>query len=128
MNTRMTLLAAAALFAFSAPAFAENTPASTSVVTEKAATVVKAAPAVKAAPKKHMKEDTDGDGFISKDEFMARTLERFKQMDTDNDGKISHDERVAASAKMKALKAAKTGDAAKQEDEPKKGLMGKFFQ
>jgi len=56
-----------------------------------------------------MAADTNGDGFISKEEFMAmpqnsdaeKAGKRFAQMDTDGDGKISADEMKAARAKGK---------------------------
>ena len=43
--------------------------------------------------KHHMKKmDTDGDGQISKDEFMAHAEKRFSKKDKNNDGFISKDE------------------------------------
>ena len=45
--------------------------------------------------------DTDGDGFISEDEFTASQLERFKKMDTDRDGKVSFEENQEAIEKMR---------------------------
>lgn len=42
-----------------------------------------------------MKEDTNGDHMISKDEAMAFHTKMFKNIDTNNDGKISMDEKVA---------------------------------
>lgn len=45
--------------------------------------------------------DTDGDGVISKAEFMAKHEEKFTQMDTNGDGSLSKDEMEAAHAKMK---------------------------
>ena len=45
--------------------------------------------------------DTDGDGFISKAEFMAKHEEKFAKMDLNNDGKLAKDELEAAKAKMK---------------------------
>ena len=37
--------------------------------------------------------DTNGDGFISRDEFLTSQLERFKKMDADRDGKVSFEEK-----------------------------------
>jgi Ca2+-binding EF-hand superfamily protein len=57
-----------------------------------------------------MAADKDGDGFISKDEFMAtasakkdaeKAGKRFSQIDKDGDGKISADEMKAAAPKGK---------------------------
>ena len=45
--------------------------------------------------------DTDGDGVISKAEFMAKHEEKFAKMDTDGDGNLTKDEMEAAKAKMK---------------------------
>jgi hypothetical protein len=36
--------------------------------------------------------DTNGDGFISKDEYMAAAEARFKKLDANGDGKISKEE------------------------------------
>lgn len=57
-----------------------------------------AAPAEQAAPKAEMKnkafaeKDKDGDGFISKEEFLANAEEKFGKIDGDNDGKLSPQE------------------------------------
>jgi EF-hand domain pair len=40
-----------------------------------------------------MKLDTDGDGAVSKAEFMAGTEARFTKMDRNGDGKISKEDR-----------------------------------
>lgn len=40
--------------------------------------------------------DTNGDGFISQDEYRAMAGERFDRIDTNHDGKIDADEREAA--------------------------------
>ena len=45
--------------------------------------------------------DTDGDGVISKAEFMAKHEEKFAKMDSDGDGNLTKDEMEAAKAKMK---------------------------
>ena len=45
--------------------------------------------------------DTDGDGFISKEEFTTSQLERFKKMDTDKDDKVSFEENNHAIEKMR---------------------------
>lgn len=47
------------------------------------------------------KHDTNGDGVISKDEFLAQAEERFKQMDTNGDGKITKEEGQAAHEGMR---------------------------
>ena len=41
------------------------------------------------------KNDTDGDGVISKAEFMDEAEERFSKMDADGDGKITQEEAKA---------------------------------
>lgn len=38
------------------------------------------------------KNDKDGDGVISKEEFLANAEEKFKGMDKDGDGKLTKDE------------------------------------
>ena len=54
---------------------------------------------------KVMKNDTDGDGFISKSEFMdaanKRAEEMFAKMDKDGDGKISRAEKKEAKGEMR---------------------------
>lgn len=58
-------------------------------------------------PKHHkgdmLKEiDADGDGSVSKAEFMAFHEKRFGEMDANNDGKISKEEHEAKRAEWKA--------------------------
>lgn len=45
--------------------------------------------------------DSDGDGVVTKDEFMAHSEKRFSKMDADGDGKITKEESDAARARMK---------------------------
>lgn len=47
------------------------------------------------------KHDTDGDGVISKDEFLSHAEERFSTMDADGNGEVSKDESKAARQSMK---------------------------
>lgn len=59
------------------------------------------------APKHHksdmLKEiDADGDGAVSKNEFLAFHEKRFGEMDANNDGKISKEEHEAMRAEWKA--------------------------
>ena len=57
--------------------------------------------------KGHMMEkvDANGDGAISKDEFMARHEEMFNKMDADGDGSISKEEMKAGmEAKREKMK------------------------
>jgi hypothetical protein len=46
--------------------------------------------------------DTDGDGMLSKAEFMAVQEKRFAEMDGNSDGKISPEERKGHHDKMRA--------------------------
>lgn len=41
---------------------------------------------------KHAKADTDSDGAISKQEYLAAAEARFKALDANNDGKLTADE------------------------------------
>lgn len=43
-------------------------------------------------PARFAKIDTDGDGVISRDEFMARAAKRFAKMDANGDGRLSKNE------------------------------------
>jgi Ca2+-binding EF-hand superfamily protein len=45
--------------------------------------------------------DTDGDGSLSKSEFMAQAEERFNKMDANGDGLITSDERAALRERLK---------------------------
>lgn len=45
--------------------------------------------------------DTDGDGQVSKAEFMAKHEEKFTKMDANGDGFVSKDEMKDAKGKMK---------------------------
>ena len=45
--------------------------------------------------------DTNGDGMISKAEFMAKHEEKFTKMDVNNDGLLSMEEMKEAKAEMK---------------------------
>ena len=47
------------------------------------------------------KMDTNEDGMISKDEFLAKHAAHFDKMDKDGDGNISKDEMSAAREQMK---------------------------
>lgn len=47
------------------------------------------------------KQDTNGDGVITEDEFLAKAKERFAMMDADSDGKITMEEGKAAHEKMR---------------------------
>lgn len=50
-------------------------------------------------PSHALKADTDGDGVISKAEFLKKHEERFDTLDTDGNGEISAEEREAVRAK-----------------------------
>lgn len=47
------------------------------------------------------KQDTNGDGVISKSEFLSHAEERFSKIDTDGNGEISKDEAKAKHTAMK---------------------------
>ena len=51
---------------------------------------------------KMLNADTDGDGMLSKAEFMAVHEKRFDEMDSNHDGKVSKDEMKAHREAMKA--------------------------
>lgn len=52
---------------------------------------------------KHKKHhiDTNGDGVVSKSEFMKAQEKKFKELDANNDGKIEREEFKAFKGKMK---------------------------
>jgi Ca2+-binding EF-hand superfamily protein len=47
------------------------------------------------------KQDTNGDGVITEEEFVARAKEHFTMMDGNKDGKVTKEESEAAFAKMR---------------------------
>lgn len=49
----------------------------------------------KRAEERFKKSDVNGDGNLSKDEFLARSEKRFNEIDTDHDGKVSPKEMKA---------------------------------
>lgn len=55
-----------------------------------------------------MKEaDTNGDGVITKAEFLAKSEERFNKMDKDNDGQLTQKDRDAMHDKVQKIKGKK---------------------
>lgn len=92
MMSRKLILAAAAAFVMASPAWAEDAPGKGGMED--------------GSPHRGRqtleKLDTDGDGKISKAEFMVKHEERFARMDKDSDGFISKDEMQAAREAMKA--------------------------
>lgn len=86
MSKKVLLLAAAALVLQATPVLAEGGKGD--------------------GPRKHHegmfeKHDTNGDGGVSKDEFLQHAEERFQKMDADGDGTVSKEEGQAAREKMK---------------------------
>lgn len=65
------------------------------------------------------KVDTDGDGAISKEEFMAKHEEKFTKMDTDADGLISKEEHKAAKMERKEKMKEKMGKMKEMKDKMK---------
>jgi hypothetical protein len=53
------------------------------------------------------KKDTNGDGSISKEEWLARNNEAFAKIDSNRDGKISADESKVSYEKRAAKRAAR---------------------
>ena len=47
------------------------------------------------------KADVNGDGMVSKEEFMATHEAKFDQMDANGDGNLSHEEMTAARDQMR---------------------------
>lgn len=47
------------------------------------------------------KHDTNGDGVISKDEFLSHATERFNKMDADGNGEVTKEEGEAAHEAMR---------------------------
>lgn len=63
------------------------------------------------------KNDTDGDGAVSKEEFLASAEKKFTAMDKDGDGKITKEEAKTHHEEMRAKWQAKKGKMDKPEGE-----------
>jgi hypothetical protein len=83
---KKTLLATAtvALMAFSLPALAQN------------------AASTAERPQRMQRADTNGDGNISRDEFVSRRLERLRTIDANHDGSVTREEMQAAAQARRA--------------------------
>lgn len=102
MKTRLFLMTAAAALAMTVSAMAQEPG-------EKAAD---AAPEFGKDKVEMMmqKADTNGDGMISKEEFMAKHEKRFTEIDTSGDGQLSKDEMQAHREAMKAKRMERRDD------------------
>jgi len=60
--------------------------------------------------KKFEKHDLNGDGIITKDEFLSGASERFGKMDANGDGSVSKEEAKTAKEEMKAKRMEKRGE------------------
>lgn len=56
-----------------------------------------------------MRVDTNGDGAVSRDEFLARAAKRFERFDLNRDGKIDQTERTQLRERMRAWRGAHGG-------------------
>jgi len=63
------------------------------------------------------KVDTDGNGTISKAEFLAKHEKKFNKMDANGDGEISKEEKMGGMKKMKHMKDKAKGAEQKAEEE-----------
>jgi hypothetical protein len=66
-----------------------------------------------------IKGDTNGDGMISKDEFLSKAQERFGTTDANGDGNIDRDEAKAAHEKRRAEKKEKRSERKEKKQERK---------
>lgn len=88
---KIQIISAAALIAVSASAYAENTTRPEG-----------GHPPQRPSMQERMKEvDSNGDGAISKAEFLAQAEKHFAKMDRNGDGLITEDERGAMQGKRK---------------------------
>lgn len=73
------------------------------------------------------KSDPDGDGKISKDEFLKNAAERNARLDSDGDGKVTKDEAKAArkekGEKMKALREKRDGEGRRERPDASGGAV-----
>ncbi len=88
-----------------------RTVIATFIITFSLTSVAYAALSPADAEKKHAeyfaRSDSNSDGFISKDEFLAKALSRFGEIDTNHDGKVNP-------AEMKAYRESKKAERAKK--------------
>lgn len=88
MTLRKLLLSTMALAVLSVPALAQDTPPA-------------GGPDGHPGMDRMQSADTDGDGALSKAEFMAVQEKRFAEMDANSDGKVTKDEMKAHHESMK---------------------------
>jgi len=77
-----------------------------------AQTTQPAAPAAPAGESHFARRDTNGDGFIGKDEARGHVAEHFDAIDTDHDGRLSRNELKAAWTAHRGMKGDKAGKGA----------------
>lgn len=78
---------------------------------------------VKAAPVRKIKGDLNGDGLISRDEYLARYVKQFEAIDTNRDNFISYEEHKAAAA----ARAKKAEQATPPPPTEEKSFLKRFF-
>ena len=61
-------------------------------------------------------KDTNGDDVITKEEFLAGPLKRFRKFDLDNDGKITKEEARKVRARLENAKGNSDGDVSKKRE------------
>lgn len=96
MITSLGLLAASTSFALDIPA--KKSPAEIE----------------KHAAERFKKSDINGDGALSKEEFLARSEKRFNEIDADHDGKIAPKEMKAHRQAKQAAHAKRLAEKAKE--------------
>ena len=72
------------------------------------------------------KMDSDGDGVISKDEFLARHQSRFAQVDTDGDGVVSEDEKAAAKEARRAKREERRAKIKERREQAREKILAEF--
>lgn len=119
----MTALAVVMALSFGSGALADNKPVADTAATTAPVKEGKKFDREKYHAEKFAKIDKDGDGVLSRDEFLASHKERaekaFEAMDADKDGKLTKDELKEGRKKWHKKMHKRGGKPCKHKDAPK---------
>jgi hypothetical protein len=125
MKKLLMLAATAFVMTGAIPVFAEDAATATAPAAETSKEAPKDGKPFKGRGGMFERGDTNGDGVVTKEEFLAQSEETFKALDTDGDSKITKAELEEKRKKMRELyaqrKKQKEGKPASGSDTPVEG-------